>query len=132
MHNLKSLGSGKTEYKYSSPHPDILEVFPNPRPGLIYDITHEFHEYTSLCPITGQPDFATIILEYVPDTRCVETKSLKLYYFSYRNEGAFMEEVVNKILDHLVSVVFPLRMSVTGKFGARGGIYTTVRAEYKK
>ncbi len=92
----------------------------------------ECPEFTCLCPRTGQPDFARITIRYVPDKRCVELKSLKLYLWSYRNEGAFHEAVINKILDDLVKAVGPRRMSVAGDFFVRGGIHTTVTAEHKK
>lgn len=107
-----------------------LETFPNPNPGRRYEIQFECPEFTCLCPMTGQPDFANILIEYVPDERCVELKSLKLYLWSYRNEGAFHEAVTNQILDDLVAATSPRRMSVTGKFFVRGGITTNVIARY--
>jgi len=110
----------------------ILEVFENPRPQRNYEIRLVFGEFTSVCPVTGQPDFATITVEYVPDRLCVEMKSLKLYYFSYRNRGAFYEAVVNQVLDDLVAVVKPRRMRVTGEFAVRGGTKGTVIAEYRR
>jgi 7-cyano-7-deazaguanine reductase len=108
----------------------ILEAFDNPKPGRDYTIEFMFPEFTSLCPITGQPDFATITVTYVPDRRCVEMKSLKLYFFSYRNKGAFYESVVNAILDDLVAVLRPRQMTVVGRFNVRGGTAGTVTAEY--
>src|SRR3970282_1718293 len=93
-----------------------LETFPNPRPGRHYRIRFDCPEFNCLCPKTGQPDFATIVIEYVPDTLCVELKSLKLSLWSYRDEGAFHEAVVNRILDDLVAAVQPRSMTVTGSF----------------
>jgi 7-cyano-7-deazaguanine reductase len=109
-----------------------LETFPNPNPGRDYVIRFETDEFTCLCPKTGQPDFATIRVEYVPDTTCVELKSFKLYLWSYRNEGAFHEAVTNKILDDLVAAVAPRKARVEGDFNIRGGIHTTVTAEHVK
>jgi 7-cyano-7-deazaguanine reductase len=107
-----------------------LETFPNPNPGRDYEIEFECPEFTCLCPRTGQPDFATIRIHYVPDALCVELKSLKLYLWSYRNEGAFHEAVTNKILDDLVGAIAPRRMTVVGDFLIRGGIHTTVTARH--
>ena len=109
----------------------ILEAFPNPRPERDYEIKFVFPEFTSVCPVTSQPDFATITLEYVPDKSCVEMKSLKLYYFSYRNKGIFYEGVVNTILDDLVAVLKPRQMKVVGEFAVRGGTAGTVTARYE-
>jgi 7-cyano-7-deazaguanine reductase len=109
-----------------------LETFPNPNPGRDYVIRFETDEFTCLCPKTGQPDFATIRVEYVPDVACVELKSFKLYLWSYRNEGAFHEAVTNRILDDLVAAVAPRKARVEGDFNIRGGIHTTVTAEYTK
>jgi 7-cyano-7-deazaguanine reductase len=103
-----------------------LDTFPNPRPARDYQIHFDCPEFTCLCPITGQPDFATITIEYVPDTLCVELKSLKLYLWSYRDEGVFHEAVVNQIHDDLVAAIAPRKAVVTGKFWVRGGITTTV------
>jgi len=103
-----------------------LATFANPRPGRDYRITFECPEFTCLCPMTGQPDFATIVIEYVPDQLCVELKSLKLYLWSYRDEGAFHEAVTNRICDDLVAAIAPRQVTVTGKFWVRGGISTTV------
>ena len=108
----------------------ILEAFRNTHPGRDYVIRLACPEFTSLCPITGQPDFGKIVIEYVPDKRCLESKSLKLYMFSFRNHGAFHEEVVNRILDDLVKAVCPRSAVVTGKFRPRGGIAITVEARY--
>lgn len=107
-----------------------LETFPNPNPERDYTISFECPEFTCLCPRTGQPDFATIRIEYVPDKLCVELKSLKLYIWSYRNEGTFHEAVTNQILNDLVKATKPRRMSIVGDFFARGGIHTVVTAEY--
>lgn len=103
-----------------------LETFPNPHPERDYTIRFECPEFTCVCPRTGQPDFATIRIRYVPDQRCVELKSLKLYLWSYRNEGAFHEAVTNRILDDLVRATAPRAIEVLGDFGVRGGIHTTV------
>lgn len=108
-----------------------LETFPNPEPGRDYIIEIETPEFTCLCPKTGQPDFATLELEYVPDQLCVELKSLKLYIWSFRNEGAFHEDVTNRILDDLVRATAPRFMRLTAEFMVRGGIYTTVVAEHR-
>jgi 7-cyano-7-deazaguanine reductase len=108
----------------------ILDTFANPRPGRDYEIEFIFPEFTSVCPVTGQPDFATITVSYVPGRLCVEMKSLKLYFFSYRNKGIFYEAVINQILDDLVAVVRPKRMTVTGKFAVRGGTAGTVIASF--
>jgi 7-cyano-7-deazaguanine reductase len=105
-------------------------VFPNPRPGRDYEISFECPEFTCLCPRTGQPDFATIRIRYTPDQLCVELKSLKLYLWSFRNEGAFHENVTNQILDDLVRAVKPRRMTVVGDFLVRGGIHTVVTASH--
>ncbi len=107
-------------------------TFPNPRPGRRYTITIDTDEFTALCPVTGQPDFATITLEYVPDTLCVELKSLKLYLWSYRNEGAFHEDVTNRIMDDLVKALDPLSITVTGDFNIRGGLRTRVEVSHSK
>jgi 7-cyano-7-deazaguanine reductase len=107
-----------------------LETFANPRPGRDYHIAFECPEFTCLCPMTGQPDFATISIDYVPDALCVELKSLKLYLWSYRNEGAFHEAVTNQICDDLVTALAPRSITVIGKFWVRGGISTTVTATH--
>ncbi|UZR30545.1 preQ(1) synthase [Methylococcus mesophilus] len=106
-----------------------LETFDNPRPEHDYTIRIEIPEFTCLCPKTGQPDFATILLEYVPDRHCIELKSLKMYVWSFRNEGAFHEAVTNAILDDLARACTPRFMRVTARFNVRGGIYTTVVAD---
>lgn len=107
-----------------------LDTFPNPNPGRDYVIRFECPEFTCVCPMTGQPDFATIFIEYVPDKICVELKSLKVYLWSYRNEGAFHEAVTNKILDDLIAAIKPRRARVTGDFLVRGGIHTVVEAQH--
>ncbi|BCX88432.1 7-cyano-7-deazaguanine reductase [Methylomarinovum tepidoasis] len=109
-----------------------LETFPNPNPQRDYTIRIESPEFTCLCPKTCQPDFATILIEYVPDQLCIELKSYKLYLWSYRDEGAFHEAVTNRILDDLVAACRPRWMRIEARFNVRGGIYTTVTAEYRK
>lgn len=109
-----------------------LETFPSPEPARDYLIHMEIPEFTCLCPKTGQPDFATLILDYIPDRTCVELKSLKLYIWSYRNEGAFHEAVTNRILDDLARATRPRFMRLTARFFVRGGIFTTVVAEHRK
>jgi 7-cyano-7-deazaguanine reductase len=109
-----------------------LETFPNSHPRRDYTIVHTCPEFTALCPKTGQPDFATIRITYVPNALCVELKSLKLYLFSYRDRGIFYEHVTNVILDDLVAAVAPRSMTVEGEFNVRGGISSVVRATYEK
>ncbi len=109
-----------------------LETFPNPKRERDYHIAFDCPEFTCLCPKTGQPDFATILIDYVPDETCVELKSLKLYLWSYRDLGAFHEAVTNKICDDIVAAVAPRSITVTGKFWVRGGITTTVTATATK
>jgi 7-cyano-7-deazaguanine reductase len=109
-----------------------LETFTNPLPERDYTIRIQIPEFTCLCPKTGQPDFATLHLEYVPDRTCVELKSLKLYTWFYRDQGAFHEAVTNQILDDLVAACSPRFMRLTAEFNVRGGIYTTVVAEYRQ
>jgi 7-cyano-7-deazaguanine reductase len=108
-----------------------LDTFPNPMPERDYTIRIDVPEFTCLCPKTGQPDFATFKIEYVPDQKCVELKALKLYMWSFRDEGAFHEKVTNEILADLVSATEPRFMRLTGVFNVRGGIYTTVIAEHR-
>jgi 7-cyano-7-deazaguanine reductase len=109
-----------------------LQTFANPTPGRDYRIQMEIPEFTCLCPMTGQPDFAVLSLEYIPDRLCVELKSLKLYVWSYRNEGAFHEAVTNRICDDLVKALRPRHLRLTAKFNVRGGIYTSVVVEHRK
>lgn len=108
-----------------------LQAFANPRPEREYEIRFECPEFTCLCPLTGQPDFATIRISYVPHELCVELKSLKLYLWSYRDEGAFHEKVTNQITDDIVAAIAPRRLRVEGDFSVRGGITTVVVVEYK-
>ena len=125
--SLKSLGNaGQTALSKA------LDTFPNPNPDRDYGIHMEIPEFTCLCPKTGQPDFATLYLDYIPDRTCVELKSLKLYIWSFRDQGAFHEAVTNEILDDLVCATSPRYMRLTAEFWVRGGIYTTVVAEHRK
>ncbi len=109
-----------------------LDTFPNPQPGRDYTIRMRIPEFTCLCPKTGQPDFATLHLEYVPERLCVELKSLKLYLWSFRDEGTFHEAVTNRICDDLVKAIAPRWVEVTGDFAVRGGIKTVVTARHGK
>lgn len=108
-----------------------LETFPNPQPGRQYIIRMRIPEFTCLCPKTGQPDFATLHLEYIPNRTCVELKALKLYIWSYRNEGGFHEAVTNQILNDLVAATEPNFMRLSADFGVRGGIFTMIIAEHR-
>ena len=108
-----------------------LEVFPNPKPERDYTIRIRIPEFTCLCPKTGQPDFATLLLEYIPEASCVELKSLKLYIWSFRDEGVFHEAVTNQILEDLVQATAPRFMRLSAEFMVRGGIATTVIAEHR-
>ncbi|MDD2758832.1 MAG: preQ(1) synthase [Methylomonas sp.] len=109
-----------------------LTTFENPRPTRDFTIRIDIPEFTCLCPMTGQPDFAKLIIEYVPDKLCVELKSLKLYMWTFRERGAFHEAVTNEILDHIVATISPNFMRLRAEFNVRGGIYTTVIAEHRK
>ena len=109
-----------------------IELFPNPQPGRDYTIRMRLPEFTCLCPRTGQPDFATLDLDYVPDSLCVELKSLKLYIWSFRDRGAFHEAVTNEIADRLVGTLQPRFLRLTAQFNVRGGIYTTIVAEHRQ
>lgn len=109
-----------------------LETFPNPAPQRDFCIRMRIPEFTCLCPITGQPDFATLFLEYVADKKCVELKALKMYIWSFRNEGCFHEAVTSQMLDDLVKAISPRYMRLTAVFNVRGGIYTHVTAEHRK
>ena len=108
-----------------------LDTFPNPNPERDYHIHMQIPEFTCLCPKTGQPDFAVLVLDYVPDARCVELKSLKLYVWAYRNVGAFHEAVTNRILNDLATALSPRFMRLTARFNVRGGIFTNVVAEHR-
>ena len=110
----------------------MIETFPNPAPERDYVIKHTCPEFTSVCPKTGQPDFATIDLEYIPNELCLELKSLKLYYYSFRNEGIYYEAVINRMLDELSAACKPRWMKLTGHFNVRGGISSIVTAESGK
>lgn len=110
----------------------MLDVFPNPNPERDYTIVHTCGEFTSVCPITGMPDFAVIIVEYVPDILCLELKALKLYYHAYRQQGIFYEAVTNRILGDLVAACKPRYLKVRGEFNLRGGISSVVTVEYRK
>jgi 7-cyano-7-deazaguanine reductase len=116
----------------SSKPSKALETFDNPKPDRDFHIHMEIPEFTCLCPKTGQPDFAVLVLDYIPDQKCVELKSLKLYIWSFRDEGCFHEAVTNRILDDLVAATQPRFMRLTAKFYVRGGIFTNVVAEYRK
>jgi 7-cyano-7-deazaguanine reductase len=118
--------------KPRKPSRSILETFANPNPRSDYTIRIRIPEFTCLCPKTGQPDFATLHLEYVPDALCVELKSLKLYVWSYRNVGAFHEAVTNRMLADLVGILAPRYFRLTAEFNVRGGIYTTVVCEHRQ
>ena len=109
-----------------------IDTFPNPRPGREFEIAIDCPEFTSMCPKTGLPDFGTIHIRYTPDERCIELKSLKYYLLDFRNKGIFYESATNQILDDLVAVCAPRRMTVIGDFTARGGITTKVTAQYDK
>lgn len=122
---------GKVQaYRFDAPSASILEAFPNRFPGRDYVITFEHPEFTSLCPMTGQPDFGTIRVRYVPDAKCVESKSFKLYMGAYRNRGSFMESLTNAIAEDLINTLAPRRLTVEGIFNVRGGTAITVRVEY--
>jgi 7-cyano-7-deazaguanine reductase len=110
--------------------PKILVTFPNPSPGRDYVIEHTFHEFTSVCPVTGHPDFGTMILRYVAAETCVELKSLKLYYHGFRNRGIFFEAVTNKICDDLGAALTPRSLSITSDWKGRGGITSRITAEW--
>lgn len=136
---LKSLGSGPTTYPYDKPDAALLEAFPNPfgsadmNPvGAVGTIHIECPEFTSLCPLTGQPDFAKIVIDYQPDALCVESKSLKLYLVSFRMYGEFHESCVNRICNDLVKLLNPAWLTVRGEFTPRGGIPFWPTAEYRK
>jgi len=130
MNNEKlTLLGKKTEYK-NEYAPEVLEAFDNKHPNNDYWVTFECPEFTSLCPITGQPDFATIRINYIPDIKMVESKSLKLYLFSFRNHGAFHEDCVNIIMNDLIELMSPKYIEITGIFTPRGGISIYPYANY--
>ena len=137
--NLKSLGEGSTRYTYDRPDPAVLEWFPSPfaipemnPAGVIGKIHIVCPEFTSLCPMTGQPDFATIVIDYIPGERCVESKSLKLYLCGFRNFGEFHESCVNRIANELITLLDPNWLKVEGQFTPRGGIPFWPTAEYTR
>ncbi len=126
---LTQLGAQKTIYP-AAPEDAVLETFPNPSMQRDFWITFTCPEFTALCPITNQPDFGTLTIRYVPDQQCIESKSLKLYLFSFRNEGAFAERITNRVLDDIVAACAPKRAEVKGVFTPRGGIGITVDVSY--
>lgn len=128
--NLKSLGSGNTEYRFDKPDKDILETFENQHPDNCYLIPIEYIRFTSLCPKTRQPDGADIYINYIPDKKCVESKSLKLYMFSFRNTGSFMEDITNTIMNDLIDLLQPHYIEVYSKFISRGDVFLTPYVHY--
>ena len=128
--NLKQLGKEKTNYKFDEPNKKTLETFINLHQDIDYQINFKCPEFTSLCPKTGQPDFATIYIQYIPDKLCVESKSLKLYLFSYRNFGEFHEDCVCKIMKDIKTKIGPKWIRVEGQFRPRGGISIVPIVEY--
>lgn len=129
--DLTLLGGDKTIYP-DSPEETVLETFPNRYQNRDYWITFECPEFTSLCPVTEQPDFGSIVIRYIADARCVESKSLKLYLFSFRNHHAFHEEAVNRIMDDVIAACAPREISVEGEFRPRGGISINVSCYFCK
>ncbi len=129
--SLKHLGKPKTELNYDEPSADILDTFANPYPDREYTIQFVTGEFTSLCPVTGQPDFATIEINYIPNKLCIESKSLKLYLLAYRQHGSFAETITNQILQDLVQACAPAWMEVKAGFVARGGIRMNLRAVHQ-
>lgn len=130
--HLKTLGTGRIQQPEDGPGVHLLEAFPNRYPARPYVISIAFPEYTSLCPVTGQPDFGVIVVEYIPDALCVESKSFKLYMFAFRNHQSFMETITNTILEDMVTALDPLWCRVKGLFSARGGTHLHVFAEHFK
>ena len=122
----------KPAYQMTTQPSKTLDTFPNPNSQRDYHIHMEIPEFTCLCPKTGQPDFATLILDYIADKKCIELKSLKLYIWSFRNEGHFHEDVTNRMLDDLVAATQPRFMRLTARFYVRGGIFTSIVAEHRK
>jgi len=129
--NLKELGKRSilTPEQVDQPR-TILDTFPNPRPQRDFEIKFIFPEFTSVCPVTGQPDFATITISYVPDAKCVEMKSLKLYFLAYRNKGIFYEAVTNTIADDLIDTLKPRKLTVVADFAVRGGTQGIITVDY--
>lgn len=130
MSNDISLLGSQSSF-YTNPDDAKLEAFPNKTPGRSYVITLDTHEFSSLCPVTGQPDYCHMTITYVPDEKCVETKSLKYYLASFRNYPSFNEQIVNRIVDDLVSAIQPRWLKVEGQFSPRGGIQLTTTAEHQ-
>ena len=128
-HGLSKLGA-LTPYRFDSPDGSVLEAFSNRYPGRNYVITLEHREFTSLCPMTGQPDFGVIRLCYAPNEKCLESKSFKLYLSAFRNHGAFMESLTNQIAEDLIALLAPRRLTLDGIFNVRGGTAISVRVEY--
>ena len=129
---LTVLGTGRLPQPEGGPSVSLLEVFPNRFPHRPYVVSMAFPEYTSLCPVTGQPDFGTIVVEFIPDQKCVESKSFKLYMFAYRNHQSFMESITNTILEDFVEALDPMWCRVKGLFSPRGATYLHVFAEHYK
>ncbi len=129
---LTKLGENTSYKSYENPNSEILEVFPNKFPARKYTVNYTFTEFTSLCPKTGQPDFATIKIDYIPANWCIETKSLKMYFLAFRNQGAFMETITNQILSDCVDVCNPKWMRVTANFAARGATEVNVIVEHNE
>ena len=129
---MSAAGLGRPAPLPASPDEAVLDTVPNPHPGHAYVVRFTCPEFTALCPLTGQPDFATIRLRYVPDEHLLELKSIKTYIWSYRDEGAFHEDITNRILNDVVAVARPRWAEVVGDFNVRGGIKTEVRATYGK
>lgn len=129
--SLTQLGSAETKYTYDNPTAQLLETFENQYPNRKYITEFVFTEFSSLCPKTGQPDFATIKVQYIPDKLCIETKSLKLYFLAFRQYGSFMETITNKILEDCSGVCTPQWMKVVANFNARGGTLINVEADYE-
>lgn len=131
--NLTKLGSQKTKYEFKNqPQPELLETFDNQHPNNLYVIPFECFEGTSLCPKTGQPDFFTMYITYVPYKLCVESKSLKLYLFSFRQTGEFMEDITNRVMKDLIKLLNPKYIEVYSNFNSRGGIYLRPYSNYYK
>jgi 7-cyano-7-deazaguanine reductase len=132
LEGLTELGKGKTKYRFNNPDKRMLESFENQHPELDYVISFKCPEFTSLCPKTGQPDFGTIYIQYIPDKQCLESKSLKLYLFAFRNFGEFHEDCVCRIMKDITAKIQPRWIRVEGQFRPRGGISIVPAAEYAK